>query len=603
MARLRGAVVTLVVLGACCCGAAGQTAREMIVLTKDGKTSWSIALVGDPASGFIMQRASQVIADIMARWGDARPAVEAIDDPAKHLPPRPTIVLATLEQLRQMLPGVQDSNEAIGRTAFLDEQGFAIIPLDDHGVSRLLIVSRSARGVYNGAQYLADFLIDGPRSELRTPARTLIRSPWMAGRAVYLLTIWRNECQYTADDWAKVFDSFARDGMDRVYFWMSGHFPSSKFPQTYKVVNMDGQQICDRTDQTRIGTVQDLRSIIEHAHNRGLRLYIGGGLGGWCGTRFITNSQPQTMKSGSATHSLCPSHPLVRQSLIEYYTEMFDALPRADGVYIESADEDGACQCPTCNQVIDEHGSRQFGQAQLSLLRQIAASIWRAHPHARFAYSIGYSEHAREPAYYQLVRQMSSDPRFEWMEARGSWTYPGPGGVELPPSSFSAQVMRWHPYEVLRLDAMIEIANRAARTGFYGMIADFSPGFDSGSFYEQIPFPTDLLPYVLTGFMFREVTWNPTLTDEQARQLVRDRFFGAEAPELLVQDLLSLRELMRELREHRPSDVEATAKALKTLDLIQQRIDRTRSCAWPKTVDTLNLMQRAIDDARAHVSR
>jgi hypothetical protein len=290
----------------------------------------------------------------------------------------------------------------------------------------------------------------------------------------------------------------------------------------------------------------------------------------------------------------------VRKSLVEYYTEMFDAVPQADGVYIESADEDGACECATCTRVIDEHGSRQFGQAQLSLFREMAASIWRSHPHARFAYSIGYREHAKEPAYYELVRQMSSDPRFEWMEARGSWTYPGPAGRELPVSFFSSQVMRWHPYETLPLNVTIETANRAAGAGFHGMVFDFSPGFDSGSFYDQIPFPTGLLPHILSGFMFREMTWNPTLTPDEARQAVRNRFLGAEAPELLAADLLTLREV---LREHRATDADALAKRRKTLDLIQQRIEQARPDAWPKTLETLDLMQRAIDDARAHMSR
>jgi hypothetical protein len=286
--------------------------------------------------------------------------------------------------------------------------------------------------------------------------------------------------------------------------------------------------------------------------------------------------------------------------LIDYYTEMFDALPQADGVFIESTDEDGACACPSCIRIIDEYGSRQFGQAQLSLLGEIAASIWRNHPHARFAYTIGYHEHAKEPAYYEIVRQMSRDPRFEWMESRGSWTYPGLGGRELPVSSFSPQVMRWHPYELLPLDATIDTANRAANSGFHGLVSDFAPGFNSGSFYERIPFPTHLLPYVLTGFMFREMTWDPTLTPDEARRIVRDRFFGTEAPQALIQDLLDLREV---IREHRQADADSVAKRRQSIDSIQQKIDQARPNAWPKTLDTLDLMQRAIDDARAYMLR
>jgi hypothetical protein len=104
---------------------------------------------------------------------------------------------------------------------------------------------------------------------------------------------------------------------------------------------------------------------------------------------------------------------------------------------------------------------------------------------------------------------------------------------------------------------------------------------------------------VLTGFMFREMTWNPRLAPAEARRIVRQRFFGEDAPESLLQDLLTLRELMR---EHRQTNVDSLEKRRQTLDSIQRQIDQVRPNAWPKTLDTLDLMQRAIDDARAHMS-
>jgi hypothetical protein len=39
--------------------------------------------------------------------------------------------------------------------------------------------------------------------------------------------------QYTAEDWMKVLDRHAEDGMNRVYFWLSGHHPSRKYPHLY----------------------------------------------------------------------------------------------------------------------------------------------------------------------------------------------------------------------------------------------------------------------------------------------------------------------------------------------------------------------------------
>ena len=68
------------------------------------------------------------------------------------------------------------------------------------------------------------------------------------------MTIWNWESQYTAADWAKIFDSFARDGLNEVYFWVSGHFPSKRYPQTYKVA--DAQY--DTTKDSKIGTLDDI---------------------------------------------------------------------------------------------------------------------------------------------------------------------------------------------------------------------------------------------------------------------------------------------------------------------------------------------------------
>src|SRR5678810_703590 len=92
------------------------------------------------------------------------------------------------------------------------------------------------------------------------------------------------------------------------------------------------------------------------------------------------------------------------------------------------------------------------------------------------------------------------------------------------------------------LDTLVSEANRAGRSDFYGLITSFEPGFASGSFYKSIPFPTDLLPYVLTGFAYREMSWEPTLSLKELKQRVRQKFFGNDASPQLVEELLSLRE-------------------------------------------------------------
>ena len=322
-----------------------------------------------------------------------------------------------------------------------------------------------------------------------------------------------------------------------------------------------------------------------------------GGLGAWCGTGLLTNKSPGTMKTGpgDAPGSLCPSNPISRKSLIEYWTEVFDALPEADGVYIEMADEWGECLCPDCSKPVDEFGSKQFGQSQLSLVQEIARSIWQRHPHARFALTLGYDEHKSDPAFYEVVRQMS-DERFEWMEARNRWEFSGPCAKDLPACYFSKHVMRWQQWYNRSLEQLVADGNRAGAVGFYGLITSFEPGFASGSFYRDIPFPVHLLPFVLNAFAYREVTWQPSITLEELKEKVRLRFFGSGAPKNLADDFWALREMLRTCKKPlAPEDV-------KVIEQTERDIAAAEPSASPKMLAGIALMRRTIEDTRKHLA-
>jgi len=571
--------------------------RETLTLTREGEAACKVVSIVGEKPEPLMRMAEKSITDTVQRWAGVQLPVLELGESSSPLPAEPAIILSTWSRLRKMVPGVETENNTLLRVAFLDEQGFVCVPVTRGDITWMCVVARSPRGVYNGAVYLRDFLIDGGPGDLRLELETVVRTPQMPGRPVYLLTIWGEEDEYTADDYRSVFASFARDGVSHVYFWLSGHFPSKKFPQTYKISNRNW----DSTKESGIGTLADQRRLIRDAHDLGLGFYLGGALGGWCGTYAITNREPGTLRTGSVDEGgdnvsewvLCPSSPRSRRALIDYYKEMFDALPEADGLYIESADEYGECQCERCRVPVDELGSRMFGQYQLSLMQEMMDEIWKDHPHARLAYTIGYSPHTKDPAYYEVVRQMSADPRIEWMEARDSWEFPGPGGDPLPAAYFSPRVMRWEYDDLRPLEQVVRNTMRVASSGMYGYIMTFSPGFASGSFYHEIPFPTDLLPYVLTHFVYREATWLPARTIEEMKQRVQRRFFGKEAPATLRDDLWALREILRECARKKISVENRDA-----LGRIEKRVTQARQGASPKTLAGLDLMSRAIKDIR-----
>lgn len=584
-------IVVLLVAGIS--AAAEQTVTEAMPLVHNGKPACTLVLIRSGDSTWLMDHAVGTIIATVKRWTGVDLPQVRIGKQGDTLPSGPAIVLGTLDGLAKLAP---ECKAVTAPAEFVNEHGFACAPLKTDAGPRFILTGPSPRSVFNGARYLCEFRIDGSKSDLSLQTTPMVRTPQLPGRAVYLLTIWGHEARYTADNWITIFDSFARDGFDRIYFWFSGHFPSKKYPQTYRC--KDGPW--DSTVESGIPTIEDQRKIIRAAHDRGLKIYLGGALGGWVGTRFLTNEAPGTMKtppqgaSYEGKYSLCPSNPASRKALIEYYSEMFDALPEADGVFIESADEWGGCVCADCGKPLDKLGSTQFGQAQLSLLQQIMAGIWQNHPHARISYTIGYDEHRKDPAYYRVIRQMN-DPRIEWMEARNSWTFPGPGGSDRPARTFSRQVMRWRQYYGQPLDNLMQDANRVASEGWYGLITAFEPGAGTGDFYRDIPYPTDIMPYVLTGFVWRETTWEPLLTREQMLDRVRQRFFGREADPKLAEDLWSLREIIRESAGGKLSPANRDKLAS-----IEDHAAKARPSAGPKTAETLDLVNRAIADIRKH---
>ena len=380
--------------------------------------------------------------------------------------------------------------------------------------------------------------------------------------------------------------------MDRIYFWVSGHFPSKLYPQTYKRDYKFGDTPkIHTTKDSRIGTIEDLKNIIDSAHQKGMKIYLGGAFGGWVGSMYLTNMEPETLKVGPQEPSLCPSNKKAHAAMVNSFVEIFNALPEADGLFIESTDEFGECKCADCSRKLDELGSKQFGQSQLDLCEEIMKEIWRDHPHARLCYTIGYAEHKSDVLYYQRIKKMSQDPRYEWMEARQSWTFPGSTGEPLPTADFSDHVMHWKQYYYKSIPELVTDAQRAQKERCYGLIVSFEPGYATGSFYTDIPFPTDILPYALTGFAYREVTWGTGITTDRMLELTQARFFGKDAPPGLSKDLWALRDIIR------------TKKGVEQVAAIEQHIQEAQSNAGPKTQEGLKIMTRAVDDIHKYLSK
>ncbi|MBX7255715.1 MAG: hypothetical protein K1Y02_05100 [Candidatus Hydrogenedentes bacterium] len=505
--------------------------KDSFMLIEQGKVVSSVVVLGGQ-SGDILDRAADAIDAPIREWvGTGLNRVRVLPT-SKDLPGGACVVLGTLKAIREWRPDFEQLYPEALRVNGADEHGFACVPSKNGDASQLVVVGKTPRGVYNGAIWLRDMCIDGRGTAVWLMPAPILRSPQMAMRGVYCLSMYGVVSKYSPEDWRRVFESFARDGMDRVYFWVSGMFPSQKFPWTFDR---------DASTGTNIRTVAQIREVMQAAHDFGLKFYLGSGVFAWSTAYYLGEGLPN---NGTATGAggLCPAIPEVRQRHKEYFTEMIEALPEADGFFFELRDEHGQCMCEYCNKDIDTFGSKMYGQYEISFIHEFTRDLWQEHPKVNICVNVGYKEHERDVAFYKAISEMR-DPRFEFLDVRGSWEFPGPTGERLPGSYFSSKMTHWDPFYSRLLGEIVQVSEKIARSGYAGYSPAFEPGYATADYYcQEIPYPTDVLPYAATGFAFRELTWEPILAASNLEQRAQQRFFGVDASKELAKDLFVLRD-------------------------------------------------------------
>ena len=171
---------------------------------------------------------------------------------------------------------------------------------------------------------------------------------------------------------------------------------------------------------------------------------------------------------------------------------------------------------------------------------------WKQNPNLKICWLIGYAEHANDVKFYEQIRQMN-DPRFEWLDSRvgldptSSWLLPGPQGEKRPLAFFGPRISHWDQFYRQPIENIRRFAERTRSDGLYGYIPAFEPGFGTASYYgDQVPFPVDILPYCLTGFVYRETTWDPGIGTAELHDRIQRRYFSSDSPKRLGEDLAYL---------------------------------------------------------------
>lgn len=406
--------------------------------------------------------------------------------------------------------------------------GFAVYRLE--GAVALLAADDSA--AYYGSLYCRDALLKLQGGDAVMDEFPAMKSPF-AVRGMYHLTCWGRSPEYRMKDWKVVFDSMAEDGINADYFWMCGLFRSKKCPQAF-------------TYPSTAPTTEEIRQLIDYAHTIGVDFYLGSGVFAWFGLDALAEAHPETKAVGS-TGGMCPSNPLARKLNLEYLTEMYDAFPEADGMFLEIRDEYGDCKCERCMTPLPEGGT-QYARSELSFLADLRDAVWEKHPRAKFVWCIGYSGnvHAADKAYYEQLTRTFSDPRFQWLEVRNNWTLPAADGRRRPLTWFSPNMISWSKPYCQTTDDVRRWLQKSERERTLGAAAAFEPGFHSASYYSgEVPFPVDAIPYAISRFAYRTYSWEPDLSPTVFRQRLHRKYFTAEIAPEMVDDILWLYDFIR----------------------------------------------------------
>src|SRR5207302_10797870 len=220
--------------------------------------------------------------------------------------------------------------------------GFAIEPVQAAAGRYVAVAAKTPAGVLQGAAYLADFAIQGTAGGVLLQAARVRRDSPIRQRGTYNLVCWGLAPRYTRADWEKVIDAMAEDGMNVIYFWLSGIFRSQTFPESF---------IYPETPLTN----EDIRQLIRHAHSRGIDFYLGTGVFAWFGIDEIAKYHSDFREVGVPYMSR--TNPKSRAAMKKYLHELYDAFPEADGMWLEIGDEgDYACKDPACQKPLDEFG-------------------------------------------------------------------------------------------------------------------------------------------------------------------------------------------------------------------------------------------------------
>ncbi len=521
--------------------AMASTLRAEVLPSKDAPVFLHLVREGKPVAAIVVSdRATpleRIAAEKLQTWAKEACAsdLEVLRASEERGEMKNVILLGTPATQPLIAECVARSHGGAGDTPFLSDEGFGIETLEKDGTRYLIVAGRTDKGVFHGAVYVRDFLLDITRPDTEAVVREvkLVRSPAIPVRGPYLLPQYGATPLMTLDHWKHVIDRMAEGGINQIHWWVAGMYPSKKYPETFEITN------------TKM-SVDDIRALCRFAQERGMTFLVGGGGFFWHGIQKVAETHPElkAVKNGG----LCPTQPESQRIMTEYALEWLETVPEADGLWIEPRDEGGLCECELCMKPLDQFKSRQYGQSEIAFLKTLMKRTWAARPKARLVWLIEYHSgiptmpHFDDPLYFERIREIK-DPRIEWMVVWEQFKLPGPRNENVPVPFFTRNAQHWDKPYWPNLQNVFAHAKMAAEQGYLGYSNAWEIGFASNDWYiDAVPYPVDIIPEVITSLGFREACWEPAQTWEEFTDRVHRRFFSREVPREIAEDMLYLRQ-------------------------------------------------------------
>ena len=362
----------------------------------------------------------------------------------------------------------------------------------------------------------------------------------MKVRAIYCLTCWGYAHQMKLNDWKKVADVWAEDGVNQVYFWLAGLFHSKTYPQTfiYYDTGMD---------------TKDIHKLIKYIQRKGMKFFIGTGLFAWFGLEEMVKVYPEIEAKVNPkmppdvlnywTNGHCPSNEKAREINLNYCLELAEEFPEADGFFLEMRDEWGPCMCGKCDKIVGSYGEKGYSLAKVTFLKELSAALWKKKPSFEFVVSACFIEQTGDwdIAYYQWIKSLKFNLRWYFLNARWAESFPDLDGNKHPITELSNQLIYWsNKYSYSLMDVLGDF-----RKGKRLSAGDFCYTFEPGYRWQlmpasDIPDTLESISTKLYRLAFKEFCENPEISNEEFKKKIFNQLFKPNENKELLTMLLTV---------------------------------------------------------------